>query len=129
MELETLDLWQQPLHFSHTQEEHSVPIFIAQRSTIHTTNTLTPDTQLSWFLIMLKNSSLKMDAMSMSHKFNITATVLCYFSSGYQKCFYWFIVLFLYILQNPASCLEEFSAKYFHVHIKCTCSGSAPSSV
>lgn len=39
---------------------------LLQCSSIHTTNTLTADTQLSWFLIMLKNSSLKMDAMSIS---------------------------------------------------------------
>lgn len=66
MELETLDLWQKPFCFSHTQEGHSVPIFIAPAS-IHTTNTLTADTQLSGFLIMLKNPSLEIDAMSISH--------------------------------------------------------------
>lgn len=100
MELETLDLWQQPLHFSHTQEEHSVPIFIAQRSTIHTTNTLTPDTQLSWFLIMLKNSSLKMDAMSMSHKFNITATVLLFFLRVSKMLLLVYCTFFIYTTKS-----------------------------
>lgn len=40
---------------------------LLQGPSIHTTNTLTADTRLSWFLIMPKNSSLKMDAMSISH--------------------------------------------------------------
>lgn len=38
-----------------------------QRLTIHTTNTLTAETRLSWLLVMLKNSSLKMDGMNISH--------------------------------------------------------------
>lgn len=38
-----------------------------QRLPIHTTNTLTAETRLGWLLVMLKNSSLKMDGMNISH--------------------------------------------------------------
>lgn len=61
----------------------------------------------------------------------IRIALYCYFSSGYEKCFHWIIVVFyIYVYTAKSLFAEEFWTKNFHAAKDQMCfPGSAPPSV